>query len=84
MLRGMLQDAIGITEVALTESSGRKEKVEPELPLFRLLREPGVWGSSHGRGPAHANVGGVAHAPSAGREHGAVACIASLLHPATA
>ena len=40
MLRGMLLDAIGVTEVALTDSSWRKEKVMPELPLFRLLREP--------------------------------------------
>ena len=40
--RGVLLDAIGITDVALTDSSWRKEKVMEVLPLFRLLREPGV------------------------------------------
>lgn len=42
MLRGMLLDAISVADVALTDSSGQKEKVVPELPLFRLLKEPGV------------------------------------------
>jgi Tat protein secretion system quality control protein TatD with DNase activity len=46
----MLLDAIGITDVALTDSSRRKEKVMPELPLVRLLRESGVpWTRSRTR-----------------------------------
>jgi hypothetical protein len=42
MLRGMLLDAIGTIDVALTASSKRMDKGVPELPLFRLLRERGV------------------------------------------
>ena len=42
MLRGMLLDAIGITDVALADGVGRKEQLEPELPLFRPLKERGA------------------------------------------
>jgi hypothetical protein len=42
MLRGMLWDAIGITDVALADGGGRKEQLEPELPLFRPLKVRGA------------------------------------------
>jgi hypothetical protein len=42
MLRGMLVDAVGIADMALTDGSEQKEKVVPEPPLFRLLKEPGA------------------------------------------
>ena len=42
MLRGMLWEAIGITDVALADGGGRKEQLEPELPLFRPLKERGA------------------------------------------
>ena len=35
MLRGMLLDAIGLADAALSDGGERKEKAEPELPLFR-------------------------------------------------
>ena len=41
MLRGMLLDAVGIADMALTDGSKQKEKL-PEPPLFRLLKEPGA------------------------------------------
>jgi hypothetical protein len=34
MLRSMLLDAIGITDAALADGGERKEKWEPEQPLF--------------------------------------------------
>ena len=35
MLRSMLLEAIGITDAALADGGERKERLEPELPLFR-------------------------------------------------
>ena len=35
MLRSMLLEAIGITDAALANGDERKERLEPELPLFR-------------------------------------------------
>ena len=40
MLRGMLLDAVGIADMALTNSS-EHDKPVPEPPLFRLLKEHG-------------------------------------------
>ena len=42
MLRGMLLDAIGLTDVTLADGGERKERLEPELPLFRPLKERGA------------------------------------------
>jgi predicted ATPase len=39
MLRSTLLEAIGITDAALADGGGRKEQLEPELPLFRPLKE---------------------------------------------
>ena len=42
MLRGMLLDAIGLTDAALAHGGERNEKAEPELPLFRARRGRGA------------------------------------------
>lgn len=42
MLRGMLLDAIGITDAALADGGEWKEKSERELPLFRPLKGRGA------------------------------------------
>ena len=42
MLRSTLLEAIGITDAALADGGGRKEQLEPELPLFRPLKERGA------------------------------------------
>ena len=42
MLRSMLLDAIGITDAAISDGGERKEKLEPEPPLFRPLQERGA------------------------------------------
>ena len=44
MLRSMLPDAIDITDAALADDGERKEKLTPELPLFRPLQERGTLG----------------------------------------
>ena len=41
MLQDMLLDAIGIADVALTGGSGQKMISEPDLRLFRPLKERG-------------------------------------------
>jgi hypothetical protein len=42
MLRGMLLDAIGIKDMTLADGGERKDQLEPELPLFRPLKERGA------------------------------------------